>query len=76
MMVDPEWRRKGIAMSLLKAIEEDIRRENKVKLIKLEASNRRKEGPSLYTKFGFELCEPYSLFTQWEYGQAMQKRLD
>ena len=75
MIIDPEWRRKGIAWKLLEVIEKRIIEENKVDLIKLETGVRKNEGSTMYKKFGFENCEPFSPISRWELGFAMQKRI-
>lgn len=53
IVVDPEYRRKGIASNLITYIIGDLGEQ--LKLVTLEVATKNKDAMSLYEKFGFEI---------------------
>lgn len=74
MFLKPEVRGKGLAVALLTALEA-IAGNNHYPYLMLETSEKFEPAYRLYTRYGFELCEPFGEYVSKAHNTYMKKKV-
>lgn len=74
MFLKPEVRGNGLAVRLLNALEA-IAGNNNCKYLMLETSEKFEPAYRLYTRYGFQLCEPFGEYVNKAHNTYMKKKI-